>query len=95
MIALTKQYIRQLQNFVLWHYQFGSKYDTPFWDYATKLSFKDKTFDAMVEYCLQTSKRDILPKSYGGMTSELSQYGQWPANSFKVWYEGMTKREEK
>ena len=91
----AKQYIRQLQNFVLWHYQFGSKYNTPFWDYATKLSFKDKTFDAMVEYCLQTSKRDILPKSYGGMTSELSQYGQWPANSFKVWYEGMTKREEK
>ena len=91
----AKQYIRQLQNFVLWHYQFGSKYDTPFWDYATKLSYKDKTFDAMVEYCLQTSKRDILPKSYGGMTSELSQYGQWPANSFKVWYEGMTKREEK
>ena len=91
----AKQYIRQLQNFVLWHYHFGSKYDTPFWDYATKLSFKDKTFDAMVEYCLQTSKRDILPKSYGGMTSELSQYGQWPANSFKVWYEGMTKREEK
>ena len=91
----AKQYIRQLQNFVLWHYQFGSKYDTPFWDYATKLSFKDKTFDAMVEYCLQTSKRDILPKSYGGRTSELSQYGQWPANSFKVWYEGMTKREEK
>ena len=91
----AKQYIRQLQNFVLWHYQFGAKYDTPFWDYATKLSFKDKTFDAMVEYCLQTSKRDILPKSYGGMTSELSQYGQWPANSFKVWYEGMTKREEK
>ena len=91
----AKQYIRQLQNFVLWHYRFGSKYDTPFWDYATKLSFKDKTFDAMVEYCLQTSKRDILPKSYGGMTSELSQYGQWPANSFKVWYEGMTKREEK
>jgi len=91
----AKQYIRQLQNFVLWHYQFGSKYDTPFWDYATKLSFKDKTFDAMVDYCIHTSKRDILPKSYGGMTSELSQYGQWPANSFKVWYEGMTKREEK
>ena len=59
----AKQYIRQLQNFVLWHYQFGSKYETPFWDYATKLSFRDKTFDAMVEYCKQTTKRDILPKS--------------------------------
>ena len=86
----AKQYIRQLQNFVLWHYQFGSKYNTPFWDYATKLSFRDKTFDAMVEYCKQTTKRDILPKSYGGATSDASQYGQWPANSFKVWYDGMT-----
>ena len=86
----AKQYIRQLQNFVLWHYQFGSKYKTPFWDYATKLSFRDKTFDAMVEYCKQTTKRDILPKSYGGATSDASQYGQWPANSFKVWYDGMT-----
>ena len=86
----AKQYIRQLQNFVLWHYQFGSKYETPFWDYATKLSFRDKTFDAMVEYCKHTTKRDILPKSYGGTTSDASQYGQWPANSFKVWYDGMT-----
>ena len=86
----AKQYIRQLQNFVLWHYQFGSKYETPFWDYATKLSFRDKTFDAMVEYCKHTTKRDILPKSYGGATSDASQYGQWPANSFKVWYDGMT-----
>ena len=86
----AKQYIRQLQNFVLWHYQFGSKYNTPFWDYATKLSFRDKTFDAMVEYCKHTTKRDILPKSYGGATSDASQYGQWPANSFKVWYDGMT-----
>ena len=91
----AKQYIRQLQNFVLWHYQFGSKYDTPFWNYAKKLSFKDKTFDAMVEYCKQTTNRDILPKSYGGSTSDASQYGQWPANSFKVWQDGMTIAQEK
>ncbi len=91
----AKQYIRQLQNFVLWHYQFGSKYDTPFWNYAKKLSFRDKTFDAMVEYCKQTTNRDILPKSYGGATSEASQYGQWPANSFKIWQDGMTISQEK
>jgi tryptophan halogenase len=91
----AKQYIRQLQNFVLWHYQFGSKYDTPFWNYAKKLSFRDKTFDAMVEYCKQTTNRDILPKAYGGATSEASQYGQWPANSFKIWQDGMTISQEK
>ena len=49
----------------------------------------------MVEYCKQTTNRDILPKGFGGSTSDASQYGQWPANSFKVLYEGMTKREEK
>ena len=51
----AKKYIRQLQNFVLWHYQFGSKYNTPFWDYASKLFYKDETFDAMVEYCKAVS----------------------------------------
>ena len=91
----AKQYIRQLQNFVLWHYQFGSKYDTPFWNYAKKLSFRDKTFDAMVEYCKQTTNRDILPKGFGGATSDASQYGQWPANSFKIWQNGMTIAQEK
>ena len=39
------RYIEQTQNFVLWHYQFGSKYDTPFWDYAKTLTFEDKEFD--------------------------------------------------
>ena len=38
-----RRYIKKLQNFVLWHYQFGSKYDTPFWDYAKTLTFKDET----------------------------------------------------
>ena len=33
---------KKLQNFVLWHYQSGSKYDTPFWDYAKTLTFKDE-----------------------------------------------------
>ena len=39
-------YIKHIQNFVLWHYQFGSKYDTPFWDYAKKLMFNDHVFDS-------------------------------------------------
>ena len=29
----------KIQNFILWHYQFGSKYDTPFWEYAKSLPF--------------------------------------------------------
>ena len=91
----VKNYIHQVQNFVLWHYQFGSKYDTPFWDYAKTLTIDDKGFDSMVEYVKKVDKHQIIPTSFGGSTSNSCLYGQWPAYSFKLWYEGMTKREEK
>ena len=86
----AKRYIKQLQNFVLWHYQFGSKYDTPFWDYAKKLSFKDDDFDALVDYVKNHDRDTIIPQSHGGGTHNDCQYGQWPAFSFKIWYDGMT-----
>ena len=84
-------YIKQLQNFVLWHYHFGSKYDTPFWDYAKTLSIEDKDFDEFLEYSKSANKYDIMPKQLGGATKDSAAYGQWPPLSFKVWYDGMTK----
>ena len=91
----VKNYIQQVQNFVLWHYQFGSKYDTPFWDYAKNLTIDDQGFDSMVEYVKKVDKHQIIPTSFGGSTNNACLYGQWPAYSFKLWYEGMTKREKK
>ena len=44
-----KTYIEKVQNFVLWHYHFGSKYDTPFWEYARTLTFKDDDFNMFLE----------------------------------------------
>ncbi len=87
--SAAREYIKELQNFVLWHYQFGSKYDTPFWDYAKKISFKDDKFDAMLDYCKDTERVNLIPKGYGGSTNDYSMYGQWPAFSFKIWYNGM------
>ena len=86
------RYIEQTQNFVLWHYQFGSKYDTPFWDYAKSLTFKDKEFDSILNYSRKCDKYDILPSVnvYGGMTDNIL-YGQWPPYSFKRWDDGMNK----
>ena len=75
--SLLENILKNLQNFVLWHYQFGSKYDTPFWDYAKKISFKDDKFDAMLDYCKDTERDTIIPKSYGGSTNDDSMYGQW------------------
>ena len=67
------RYIEQTQNFVLWHYQFGSKYDTPFWDYAKTLTFKDDEFDSILNYSRKCDKYDILPSVnvYGGMTDNI------------------------
>lgn len=45
-----KTVVKEIQNFILWHYQSGSKYDSPFWNYAKSLSFKpDYKFKSMVK----------------------------------------------
>ena len=41
--------MERLHNIILWHYQYGSKYDTSFWEYAKSLPFNpDKKFERMV-----------------------------------------------
>ena len=85
----SHNYIKHLQNFILWHYQFGSKYDTPFWDYAKKLKFFDSEFDCIL--------RDVKDCEWGDIhqhlfTNPSPSYGQWTPYAFKVWYDGMTKK---
>ena len=44
----VRKMMKEVETFVLWHYQHGSKYDTPFWKYAKSLSFNpDKGFYEM------------------------------------------------
>ncbi len=78
-----KKYIRRIQNFILWHYQFGSRYDTPFWDYAKSLISTDETFNKFLEASIDMSWDKAV-----GMTD--IGYAQWPPSSFKYWHEGMT-----
>ena len=82
------EYINQIRNFVLWHYQFGSKYDTPFWDYAKTLTFEDSKFNEFLKYAKDNDRYHLIPTSYGGGTPA-HQYGQWPLYSFKNWLDGM------
>ena len=80
-------YIKHIQNFVLWHYQFGSKYDTPFWDYAKKLTFNDHVFDSKLKEAIRLGWKDIHDNiSLGKDTG----YAYWDTGSFKYWYDGMT-----
>ena len=76
-------YIIRIQNYLLWLYQSGSKYDTPFWDYATSLKFKDSLFDALVNVCSNRSMESIWSLMDDGSVPE--RYGQWDLSSFKTW----------
>ena len=85
----VKEYIKEIQNFVLWHYQFGSKYDTPFWEYAKTSYFIDAKFNHILRNSKNRSMQDVMRE-----LSERpeSSYGQWSPYAFKLWYDGMTKK---
>ena len=60
-------FVHEIETFQLWHYQFGSKYDTPFWDYAKTIAnnyFNDneygKEFKNKIELIKNFSEADLL-----------------------------------
>lgn len=76
-----KQYIHEIETFILWHYQFGSKYDTPFWDFAKTFEINDERFSYISEYAITTNETKLRQTYHAGM-----QYGQWQPWNFKFWY---------
>ena len=82
-------YVNCLENFVLWHYMYGSKYDTPFWDYAKKFSL-DVEILGYIAGCRYAETLDCLPHAYGGRVAD-EKYAQWHPYNFKVWLDGMEK----
>jgi hypothetical protein len=73
----------RVQNFILWHYQYGSKYNTPFWDYAKSLLFNpDAEFKSMIDYVKNND-------SYTCRACEDEEYSQWSHMSFKLWFDAM------
>jgi|TARA_B100000131_G_scaffold319863_1_gene366612 tryptophan halogenase len=47
---IMRRIVKELETFILWHYQFGSKYNTPFWEYAKSLPFNpDNKFKSIVD----------------------------------------------
>ena len=71
----------RMQNFILWHYSKGSKFDSEFWRYAKKLSEKTFEDDEEFQFILELSKSDSFIKLWDSQEG----YSQWPVNSFKNW----------
>ena len=85
------KYVYQLQNFIMWHYMYGSKYDTPFWEDTRKLKFEDPTFDIFLEYAKKFFMIDLLNDEQNQEFNFYNNtYGQWRPWNFKCWYEAMT-----
>ena len=47
--------IKENANFILYHYKFGSAYDTPFWEYAKSLELTDKHIDNIIDMDVRTN----------------------------------------
>ena len=71
----------KIETFVLWHYQNGSKYDTPFWEYAKSLPFNPpKEFIEIVDTVNKKTRNQLIHNT--------DYYAIWQSNSFKNWAEG-------
>ena len=66
----VRRIAKEVQNFILWHYQFGSKYDTPFWKYAKSLPFNPGgNFRQMMKLPIDSTQT----------------YGNWTPRIFDIW----------
>tara|TARA_B100000287_G_scaffold101041_1_gene93197 strand:+ start:801 stop:1868 length:1068 start_codon:yes stop_codon:yes gene_type:complete len=67
--------MKEIETFILWNYRQGSKYDTPFWEYAKSLPFNpDETFNKIIH------DPDSVPTGYG-------QWAGWSFKQFKKHYQ--------
>ena len=97
----VNKYVRdemfRLETFIMWHYQFGSKYNSPFWDYAKTLPFKpDDIFNQSLDNAKGMTYFEMEQKFQNNPDLQkdwFNLYGQWSYPSFKCWYDG-TKLEK-
>lgn len=85
----ARKIMKEIETFILWHYQFGSKYDTPFWEYAKSLPFyPDERFRELIENPLSSHELEIkgFEKDYD---EDKYSYGQWRTASMRIWKDGM------
>jgi len=81
-----KDYIDKVESFILWHYLKGSKFNTPFWEYAKDLALKNKSssLQKVVEDSLNFNNEE---KHY--IRDSDFKYAQWGLFNFKNWIEGV------
>ena len=85
----VRKLMKEIETFILWHYQFGSKYDTPFWEYAKSLPFyPDERFRELIKNPLSSRELDMAEYKKD-FDEDKYVYGQWKTASMRVWKDGM------
>ena len=78
-------HIKGVEDFLFWHYQFGSKYDTPFWKMAKDMEYDySSEFIDGIEYARQHNVQDLLlhPKNCS----------QWESYNIKNWLDNVVTK---
>lgn len=78
---IIKELIHEVENFILYHYLHGSKYNTSFWEATKVLKIRDPKFWERMNDALST--KDPLTKENS------KDYGIWELISFKQMYDGL------
>ena len=84
-----RRVMKEIETFILWHYQYGSKYDTPFWEYAKSLPFyPDERFRELIKNPLSSRELDMAEYKKD-FDEDKYVYGQWKTASMRGWKDGM------
>ena len=78
--------IKEVQNFILFHYLHGSKYDTKFWEESKKYKIEDNNFYKIMNDSI--SKKDSINIDYGS-ENRTKTYGVHHPFSFKNMHDGL------
>ena len=94
--STIRGHFNEICTFILWHYIRGSVYDTPFWRAAqaeTTTMFKqpNEYFQNIVNLAKSIDYVDCRAGIKSKPDGTAIQYGQWPTNSIKLWYDEYIK----
>ncbi len=81
-----KEYVYQLQDFILWHYSYGSKHDTIFWKHSKNLwhSHNKQEIEKIITISRDMSEQDIQKSLHSNF-----KYAQWQLWNFNNFIKGM------
>tara|TARA_B100001996_G_scaffold360938_1_gene327315 strand:- start:156 stop:1292 length:1137 start_codon:yes stop_codon:yes gene_type:complete len=85
--------MKEIEEYILWHYAFGSKYDTPFWQHASSLMPANSELNSMgEEFNIMKDKwNGDLGKVWMDVATDTDhkEFGLWSFWNIQMWHSAM------